>query len=266
MPGHRCKKLFQLEIVADEGEAQEHDESGDESEQLAQTGTPIESSLANITLETMLGVPTKETFKFSALLYGSTITVMIDSGASHNFICSQVVEQLHIPILTAMSFGVKLGNGKAVKGQGICQKLLLQFQGMSIIQDFLLFPLGSVDVILGVEWLQSMGWTATHYGIYVMALWDGHRFHWIKGDRSLVKGDRSLIAIHRYSQSHGGRATTEKHSRGRATHRMGGGISTGVCSNCIATTTPHDRPCDLFDIRDRAYQPPTLSVFPFPEE
>ena len=42
---------------------------------------------------------------------------------------------------------------------GICQGILLQLQGVEIIEDFIALNLDSTDIILGIQWLEIMGGT-----------------------------------------------------------------------------------------------------------
>ncbi|KFK22447.1 hypothetical protein AALP_AAs52132U000100, partial [Arabis alpina] len=44
-----------------------------------------------------------------------------------------------------------------VFGQGICKDVELCFQGYSVVTEFLPLELGSADVILGIQWLASVG-------------------------------------------------------------------------------------------------------------
>ena len=142
-------------------------------------------NLAHLSLESMLGVPQERTFKFWTTVYGDCISVMIDSGASHNFICPEIIAHLKISLQSTKPFGVILGNGSITRGQGLCGNIVLQFQGISMTVDFLPFPLGSLDTILGMEWLQSLGWSAAHYRMYILAFWDGQQIQTIKGSPSL---------------------------------------------------------------------------------
>ena len=37
-----------------------------------------------------------------------------------------------------------------MKGKGICKGVILEMQGLTVVEDFLLLMLGSMDVILGM--------------------------------------------------------------------------------------------------------------------
>ena len=46
------------------------------------------------------------------------VVVMIDSGATHNFISLTLVHDLGLPVDTSKLFGVTLGHGKTIGGMG----------------------------------------------------------------------------------------------------------------------------------------------------
>ena len=52
-----------------------------------------------------------------------------------------------------------IGSGKQIRGMGVCKGVVLQLQGITIIEDFLPLPLGSTDVILRLKWLATLGET-----------------------------------------------------------------------------------------------------------
>ena len=81
---------------------------------------------------------------------------MIDPNVTHNFMSIDTIKRLGIPVKETSGFGVTLGNGEVVKGTCVCPKVLLQFRGIHIIEDFLPFNLGSSEVILGVQRLKKV--------------------------------------------------------------------------------------------------------------
>lgn len=88
--------------------------------------------------------------------------ILLDSGATHNFISDRVVHELQIPVQPA-TFAVVLGDSRKVTGVGKCRGIELTVQGVQIIQDFLPFRLG-VDMILGIDWLSRLGKVKTNWG------------------------------------------------------------------------------------------------------
>lgn len=94
---------------------------------------------------------------------GHEVLVLIDCGAFHNFLNSSIVERLGVQISQTKPYYVTFGDGHKVKGSGICKGVEENLQGLKITQDFYLFDLGGADMVLGYEWLGSLGKTTINW-------------------------------------------------------------------------------------------------------
>lgn len=63
-------------------------------------------------------------------------------------------------------FGVSVGNGQVITGKEKCSGLTLSIQGIEIVEEFLLFELGTTDVVLGYSWLATLGETRINWGLH----------------------------------------------------------------------------------------------------
>lgn len=68
-----------------------------------------------------------------------------------------LVQKLHLPREGIISYGVLMGIGLMVCGEGVCKGVVLTLQNIEVIADFLPLELGSADVILGIQWLAMLG-------------------------------------------------------------------------------------------------------------
>ncbi|KAL8138328.1 hypothetical protein V2J09_004329, partial [Rumex salicifolius] len=84
------------------------------------------------------------------------VIVLVDSGASHNFINCRIVEVEELTVESTSTFGVRLGNGQKVETQGICWRLSLLFGSCEMAVDCYPFDLGRIDLVLGYAWLLSI--------------------------------------------------------------------------------------------------------------
>lgn len=50
-----------------------------------------------------------------------------------------------------------MGTEQIEKGRGVCREVLLSLQGVQVQDDFLPLDLDSTDVILGMQWPQTLG-------------------------------------------------------------------------------------------------------------
>ena len=95
--------------------------------------------------------------KLEGLIQGKRVLILIDSGASHNFISQELVQQLGLKVTPTQTYGVRLGDGNKKNAQGCCEQMEVQLGQMTMTEKFFLFDLGGVDVILGVAWLEKLG-------------------------------------------------------------------------------------------------------------
>ena len=82
---------------------------------------------------------------------------LIDSGASHNFLSEDVANRLEMKGDKRNSFWVLLRDGRRRQTIGTCKSITLSLEGIELLADFHIFPLGGVHVILGVSWLRTLG-------------------------------------------------------------------------------------------------------------
>lgn len=72
-----------------------------------------------VSLRSLLGFSSKGTTKMKGVVNGREVVVMINCGATHNFIHQKLVSELDIPVFPTSSYGIVVGNGTVIQGKGI---------------------------------------------------------------------------------------------------------------------------------------------------
>lgn len=191
--GHRCKQkqLQQLEVLmVHDPEEESTGQEGEPSDEVANT---VELGVAaELSINSVIGFTEPHTMRLEGSISGEKVIVLIDCGATHNFISMELVRKLKLPIATTTEYGVSMGNGLTVQGDGICKAVTLNLQNLSIVEEFLPIDLGGTDVVLGMKWLESLGDMHVNWQLLTM------RFN-ISGINVTLKGDpslgRSLISL-----------------------------------------------------------------------
>ncbi|MCH85549.1 transposon Tf2-1 polyprotein, partial [Trifolium medium] len=98
------------------------------------------------------------------------VVVLVDSGASHNFISSHITA-LGLPITPMAARRIKLGDGHKVVSLGVCEGVKLNLGPMEAEVDALVLDLGGLDVILGVSWLSTLGKVIMDWKALSMQFW-----------------------------------------------------------------------------------------------
>ena len=91
------------------------------------------------------------------------IMILIDPGATHNFICGKLAEELNLRLSPMPTYCIVLGDGPMVYGKGKYVEVPITTQGIMIIDEFLPLTLSSIHVIMGKQWLDSIGWVHQHF-------------------------------------------------------------------------------------------------------
>ncbi|KZV19296.1 peroxidase 64 [Dorcoceras hygrometricum] len=120
---------------------------------------------------------------------------MMDSGASHNFISRKLVDVLGLPIDETVKFGVCLGDGGRVACTGICKRLVVDLRQCNILIDTYVFELGGVDLILGIDWLRTLGEVVVNWEAMRMSFKLGTETVTLTGDPSLNRTVTSMKSL-----------------------------------------------------------------------
>uniref|UniRef100_A0A803PBL9 RNA-directed DNA polymerase n=1 Tax=Cannabis sativa TaxID=3483 RepID=A0A803PBL9_CANSA len=187
-------KFLQVLLFADEDEPPTDIESPPPSPK-AEEPTAVEETLATLSLNSLVGISSAHTMKLAGKIGSLPVTVLIDSGATHNFISREVVEASGVPITQTTGYGILLGTGDRVKAEGVCSQVSLELGEICVVSDFLPLELGGVDVILGVKWLETLGNMQVNWRTMVMRFKRGGTWVTLQGDPSLCKSPITLKAM-----------------------------------------------------------------------
>lgn len=146
------------------------------------------------------GLTTPQTMKLKGRVTGEAVVILIYSGASHNFISMDLVKRLGLGLNTTGGYGVVKGTGLTVKGEGVCRSVAVTVQDVEIVEDFLPLELGNVDVILGMQWLETLSTVAVNWQTLSMKFKIGEKSI---GDPSLCKAPVPLKTIMRTLKQEG---------------------------------------------------------------
>ncbi|KAA0051401.1 Ty3/gypsy retrotransposon protein [Cucumis melo var. makuwa] len=197
--GHRCKakdsKELRMLLVKESGEELEiiEEEYFDaETEMKPPEVQGVENLNIELSINSVVGLTNPGTMKVKGKLGEEEVVVLIDCGATHNFIAEKLVEKLQLPMKETPNYGVILGSGTAIKGKGVCGEVELWLGDCKVTDSFLPLELGGVDAILGMQWLHSLGTTEVDWKNLILTFFEQGNKVAIKGDPSLTKTQVSL--------------------------------------------------------------------------
>jgi len=155
-PGHRCggPRIFLIEEVDEEVEEKNY-----VAEDLIDLGEPQEEGKEGIgiSLHAIIGSPNPKTMRVKVKLSGHNFVALIDTGSTHNFIHLRVARRVGMKVLKHKPIGVNIADGSRLWNKGSCPDIKLTIQGDQFVTRAYIIQLGGCDMVLGIQWLKSLG-------------------------------------------------------------------------------------------------------------
>ncbi|KAK0570568.1 hypothetical protein LWI29_003302 [Acer saccharum] len=191
--GHKCpkKQILLLDIGYNSSDE-------DEIVQELQNREQTEITACCITACALFGTPSVaiKTMKVRAVIKNVPVIVLFDSGSSHNFVDHALVKKLGLPMDASVVYDVMIGDGGQIKSKGGCSAVTIKFDQYDYTSDMLSLPLGGCDVVLGVQWLRTLG----------PVLWDFEKLSmefWLNGVKVYLSSAKPQPLQHITSQQMG---------------------------------------------------------------
>jgi hypothetical protein len=159
-------KVHYIEVLPDSDEEEEagreqgseHNSSDDEQPRVEAKGVEQQCiETKGVTIATLSGVPRFHTFRVCGVLQGQRVTVLIDGGETHNFIDSALVARRGIPTIDFERFDVVVTGGRSMSCTQKISQLDVTLGNYTVTDDFYVVELADTNIILGVQWLVSLG-------------------------------------------------------------------------------------------------------------
>ncbi|KAJ9548687.1 hypothetical protein OSB04_021230, partial [Centaurea solstitialis] len=136
--------------------------------------------------------PTLKTLKLAGEIRGIPALILVDSGATHNFLSKHLATALGLEIQLITSLSISLGDGTRVRISELCQGCSIQLGSFTCIVDALVYDLGSLDMILGIAWLGTLGDVVFNWQTQRMRFWDHGSLIQLRGVSTTLNSPSSL--------------------------------------------------------------------------
>jgi hypothetical protein len=129
------------------------------------------------------------------------VSVLIDGGASHNFIDAALLKRRHIPTVEFEGFKVEVAGGSTMPCNRYIPGMKLTLGRHELVQDVYVMDLPDTNIILGVQWLSTLGPITTNYKTMEMSFVEegGHKvvLRGMTGNSARVVTAKRMEAIFR---------------------------------------------------------------------
>lgn len=160
---HKCAPAIQLHVVQELLEVLQVDDSLSDS--LEDDSPQTAPTLMAISQQAISSTESPVSFRIRGWVQGVEVLMLIDSGSSHSFVDSALSQQLQGVQQLPNTVSVKVADGGLLSCSQFIPHCEWCTQGYVFHTEFKFLPLGTYDVILGMDWLMQLGpmsvdWTA----------------------------------------------------------------------------------------------------------
>ncbi|XP_071735106.1 uncharacterized protein [Rutidosis leptorrhynchoides] len=154
-PGYKCPgQLYSLEVLAEEdyGETVMEEEEGNEDYQELSCG-----DVPHISMNALTGTNAYQTMRVKGQVNKCHVQILIDSGSTHNFMDVAVAKKLGCIASNIAPLHVFIPGGGKTLTTNKCVDFQWQMGGHTFKSDMLLLQIGGCDMVLGIQWLETLG-------------------------------------------------------------------------------------------------------------
>nr|GFA28851.1 hypothetical protein [Tanacetum cinerariifolium] len=156
-PGHKCSgQLHYIEVICGDNfdsyidcdDETYHDCVGD---MVRVTDSP------QITLNALSGLNSYQTIRVRSRVGKKVMHILIDCGSTYNFLDIHTAKKLGCRLAKTTPMQVSMANGQRMMSTSIYHDLKWSLQNEVFTSDIMLLPLGGCEMVLGVQWLATLG-------------------------------------------------------------------------------------------------------------
>nr|KYP59360.1 Transposon Ty3-I Gag-Pol polyprotein [Cajanus cajan] len=145
---HKKLQLHMVEIDKEED---------DETLQFETMVKEIDFGDPYISVNALTGVQGFRTMRVTGSYKKKPLHILIDSGSTHNFLDVDIAKKLGCRIQVMKPLQIIVADGNKMKIEAIVKEFSWFLQHNKFQADMMLIPLGCCDMVLGIEWLVTLG-------------------------------------------------------------------------------------------------------------
>lgn len=161
VPSHKCKGRF-FRLAADESCLIEVFDREDEEEESVLVDSPPAVLIPNegqteISYHAFEGHISSNTIRLEGFVKCQSISVLVDTGSTHNFLQEEVAATLQLVVHMIHPFQVSTGSGEQLTCSKLCREVEVKIQGTVTKMDLFLLPMTGANMVIGIQGLKLLG-------------------------------------------------------------------------------------------------------------
>ncbi|KAL8151593.1 hypothetical protein V2J09_021401 [Rumex salicifolius] len=117
----------------------------------------IELEKVEISVNAMAGITGYNTMRVRVIHAKQSLFILIDSGSTHNFIDKAVAERFGCELTLLSLTKVVVTDGSCLDVKSQLKDFSLTFHDTSFNTDAMVLPLRCCDMVLGIQWIETLG-------------------------------------------------------------------------------------------------------------
>jgi hypothetical protein len=147
--GHNrvCRRIFFVDGVT----------LTDEEDTTAADEPNIDDTAPVFSLQAVAGVPICDTMQVKVDIGTASLVALLDTGSTHNFIGEDAARRTGLPVQPRPRLTATVANGERVLCPGVIRGAPISIAGEEFAVDLFVMPLAGYDLVLGTQWMVTLG-------------------------------------------------------------------------------------------------------------
>ncbi|RLN30751.1 hypothetical protein C2845_PM05G19660 [Panicum miliaceum] len=150
---HKCPPQVPLHIIEELLEVIDYPEEADSNSE--DITTPVGNSLMAVSDDSPSLTKRRRTVQFRGLVGKQEALILVDSGSEYSFVNEAMVAKVQCSMQPIPKEFFTVADGGSISCTTMIPNMQWWTQGNTFTQDTRVIPLGSFDMILGADWLES---------------------------------------------------------------------------------------------------------------
>jgi hypothetical protein len=117
----------------------------------------VDQEAPAFSLRAVTGMPICDTMQVRVVVGAVTLTALLDTGSTHNFIAESAARTTGLAVCARPRLTATVANGERISCPGVIRNAPISIAEEEFTIDLYVLPLAGYDLVLGTQWLVTLG-------------------------------------------------------------------------------------------------------------
>nr|GEU32874.1 hypothetical protein [Tanacetum cinerariifolium] len=143
--------------------------------------TVVYNEIPQISLNALNGSNTFQTMRVTGKVGKHEIHILVDCGFTHNFLDANMAKKIGCQLTKTFPLAVTVGKDGQLISDSECKNFVWQLHGETFMTYMIILPLGGCEMVLGIQWLATLGDIKCNFSHLKMEFWYNKRRMILRG-------------------------------------------------------------------------------------